>query len=125
MISDRLWSLIEREMPAGRRGRPWNDHRRTLEGIIWRYHTGSPWRDLPKKFGVWQSVAERHLRWSVDGTYARIHAAVIDLLDEDADLAGLLLSVNSTDARAHTSRRWRAHPGGHREGMAGSARGVR
>ena len=32
---------------AGRPGRPWNDHRTTLEGIIWRFRTGSPWRDLP------------------------------------------------------------------------------
>ncbi|BBX60478.1 hypothetical protein MSHO_58230 [Mycobacterium shottsii] len=39
-ISDDLWSLIVAVLPAGRRrGRPWNDHRRTLEGIIWRYRT--------------------------------------------------------------------------------------
>lgn len=68
VVSDDLWSLIEPLMPSGhRRGRPWNDHRCTLEGIIWRYRTGSPWRDLPEQFGASQSVAERHLRWSVDG----------------------------------------------------------
>lgn len=78
VVSDDLWVLIEPVMPSGRRrgGRPWNDHRRTLEGIIWRHRTGSPWRDLPEEFGAWQSVAERHLRWSVDGTYAKIFAAV-------------------------------------------------
>ncbi|WP_089006296.1 transposase [Micromonospora viridifaciens] len=34
---------------AGRPGRPWNDHRSTLEGIIWRYRTVAPWRDLPRQ----------------------------------------------------------------------------
>jgi putative transposase len=66
VISDDLWTLIEWVMPSatGRRGRPCNDHRRTLEGIIWRFRTGSPWRDLPEHFGACQSVAERHLGWS-------------------------------------------------------------
>ncbi|BBX54707.1 transposase [Mycobacterium shottsii] len=112
-ISDDLWSLIVAVLPAGRRrGRPWNDHRRTLEGIIWRYRTGSPWCDLPEHFGPWQSVAERHLRWSVDGIYARIFAAIASDLDaEDADL-GALLSVDSTSVRAHR------HAAGARPGAA-------
>ncbi|BBX56533.1 hypothetical protein MSHO_18780 [Mycobacterium shottsii] len=112
-ISDDLWSLIVAVLPAGRRrGRPWNDHRRTLEGIIWRYRTGSPWCDLPEHFGPWQSVAERHLRWSVDGIYARIFAAIASDLDaEDADL-GALLSVDSTSVRAHQ------HAAGARPGAA-------
>jgi transposase len=72
-----------------------------LEGIIWRYRTGSPWRDLPAEFGAWQSVAERHLRWSVDGTYAQIFAAIQTALDdEERDLLELL-SVDSTSVRAH------------------------
>ena len=103
VISDDLWTLIEPVMPcaAGRRG-PWNDHRRTMEGIIWRFRTGSPWRDLPEQFGAWQSVAERHLRWSKDGTYVRVFAAVrrdqgaCDILDLET-----FLSVDSTIVHAH------------------------
>lgn len=104
VVGDDLWALIEPVLPiaAGRRGRPWNNHRRTLEAIIWRFRTGSPWRDLPAEFGAWQSVAERHLRWSKDGTYARVFAAV--RADQagggGADLEGLL-SVDSTVVRAH------------------------
>jgi len=58
VISDELWALLEQVLPgvAGRPGRPWNDHRRTLEGIAWRFRTGSPWRDLPSEFGAYQSV---------------------------------------------------------------------
>ncbi|WP_141564530.1 IS5 family transposase [Mycolicibacterium palauense] len=103
VISDDLWSLIEPLMPSGRRrGRPWNDHRRTLEGIIWRYRTGSPWRDLPEQFGAWQSVAERHLRWSTDGTYTQIFAAVTaGMQDQGTVLTEMLLSVDSTSVRVH------------------------
>lgn len=104
VISDELWTLVEPVLPtgAGRRGRPWNDHRRTLEGIIWRFRTGSPWRDLPDYFGAWQSVAERHLRWSKDGTYARLFVAVRGNIGatDSQDLAAML-SVDSTVVRAH------------------------
>ncbi|MCZ3389631.1 MAG: transposase, partial [Actinomycetia bacterium] len=54
---------------AGRRRRPWNDHRVTLEGICWRLRTGSRWRDPPEVLGAWQSVWERlSCRWAADGT---------------------------------------------------------
>jgi transposase len=78
VVSDELWSVIEPVVATagGRRGRPWNDHRLTLEGICWRFRTGSPWRDLPVEFGAWQSVWERHRRWSADGSYERMFAAV-------------------------------------------------
>ncbi|PZS27339.1 MAG: IS5 family transposase [Pseudonocardiales bacterium] len=102
-VSDELWALIEPVMPVskGLRGRPWNDHRLTLEGIIWRYRTGSPWRDVPDHFGAWQSVWERHRRWSDDGTYVRMFAAVRAAAPErDAQLQNLL-SVDSTISRAH------------------------
>ena len=103
VISDGLWDVIEAVLPcaAGRRGRPWNDHRRTLEGIAWRYRTGSPWRDLPVQFGAWQSVWERHRRWSEDGTYTAMFAAVREHAAlSQAEAAGLL-SIDSTSVRAH------------------------
>lgn len=102
-ISDDLWAVIESVFPSlsGRRGRPWNDHRLTLEGIIWRFRTGSPWRDVPEYFGSWQSIWERHRRWSDDGTYVRMFAAVRAAAPErDAQLERLL-SIDSTIVRAH------------------------
>lgn len=103
VISDELWAVIAPVLPdgAGRRGRPWNDHRLTLEGIAWRFRTGSPWRDLPAVFGAWQSVWERHRRWSTDGTYARMLAAArANAVDEDPALE-VLMSIDSTSIRAH------------------------
>ena|SRR6478672_6797827 len=104
VISDSFWAVIEPVMPssAGQRGRPWNDHRATLEAIAWRFRTGAPWRDVPPELGAWQSVWERHRRWSTDGTYAamfaavRAHGGIVD----DPDLAALV-SIDSTSIRAH------------------------
>lgn len=91
-------------MPSreGLRGRPLADHRLILEGIAWRFRTGSPWRDLPEEFGPWQTVWKRHHRFCVDGTYQRIFDEVrsrhgVDYLDDLAQL----LSIDSTVVRAH------------------------
>jgi len=101
VISDELWTQLEPVLRTdiGRRGRPWNDHRLTLEAIYWRFRTGSPWRDLPEEFGAWQSVAERHRRWSADGTYERMFAVVKESSGRDHTDVGTLLSVESTAAR--------------------------
>ena len=106
VFSDEFWAVVEPILPSskGRPGRPWTDHRRALEGIAWRYRTGSPWRDLPVEFGAWQTTWERHFRWSQDGTYQRIFDAVrlAGLLRQnvDPDLEQLL-SADSTVVRAH------------------------
>src|SRR5664279_5394358 len=106
VFSDGFWAVVEPILPSskGRPGRPWTDHRRALEGIAWRYRTGSPWRDLPVEFGAWQTAWERHFRWSQDGTYQRIFDAVrlAGLLRQnvDPDLEQLL-SADSTVVRAH------------------------
>ena len=73
-----MWTWLEPLLPdrTPRRGGRWRDHREVLEAIAWRYRTGSPWReDLPEEFGPWQSVYDRHVRWSCGGTYDRIFAA--------------------------------------------------
>lgn len=103
VITDELWTVLEPVMPqdAGRRGRPWNDHRRTLEAIVWRFRTGSPWRDLPEVFGPFQSVWQRHRLWSTDGTYARMLAAVREHAGLEPDVVESILSIDSTVVRAH------------------------
>jgi transposase len=87
-------------MPAASRkgGRPFQDHRRVVEGIVWRFRTGSPWRDLPEEFGPWQTAWKRHHRFSVDGTWDKVFAELL------ADAAGEIdwsVSVDSTVNRAH------------------------
>ncbi|MEV8007841.1 IS5 family transposase [Streptomyces sp. WA6-1-16] len=101
-LTNAEWGRLKPHLPAsGRRGGRWNDHRRVINGILFRVRTGIPWRDLPERFGSWKTVYERHRRWSADGTWDRILRAV----QADADLAGRIdwsmASVDSTSCRAH------------------------
>jgi len=50
-LSDEQWKKIEHLLPqSSRRGRPWADNRRVLEGILWVLKTGARWRDLPPEY---------------------------------------------------------------------------
>ena len=53
-------------------GRPANDHRTTLNGILWILRTGAPWRDLPEQYGAWQTVSGRFYRWRKAGLWQQI-----------------------------------------------------
>lgn len=101
-LSDAEWALIEPFMPsdAGRRGRRFADHRRVVEGIVYRYRTGIAWRDLPAEFGPWQTVWKRHRRFAGDGTWDALLGALL----ARADAAGFIdweVAVDSTINRAH------------------------
>ena len=82
-----------------RRARPWKDHRRVVDGVLWRTRTGSPWRDLPASYGSWKTVYNRHRRWSADGTWVR----VLRELQRGCDLVEdrWVVAVDSTVVRAH------------------------
>lgn len=101
-VSDEQWEVLEGLLPPQRPvvGRPRRDHRQVLEGIIYRYRTGVAWRDLPERFGPWQTVWKRHRAWAADGTLDRVHQALM----ARADAAGAVdwgVSVDSSVVRAH------------------------
>ena len=61
---ERLKSLLPPQKP--RTGRPSRDHRTIVDGILWVLRTGAPWRDLPERYGPWQTVASRYIRdWNL------------------------------------------------------------
>lgn len=63
-LTDRAWSSIEPLLPrCGGRGGQWRDHRRVINGILWKLRTGALWRDLPGRYGPWQTCADRLYRW--------------------------------------------------------------
>jgi len=102
LLTDAQWELIAPSLPGptGRKGRPFADARLMIEGIIYRYRCGIPWRDLPTIYGPWQTVWRWHRRMAGDGTWDQTLAR----LAAQADAEGLLdwsLSVDSTIVRAH------------------------
>jgi|SRR6266516_4060507 len=95
-ISDADWDRIKDLLP-GRPGQPgWvaKDNRLFLDAVLWIGKTGAPWRDLPERFGHWNSVWKRFDRWSKKGTWQRVFEAL-----QDPDLEWLIL--DSTVIRAH------------------------
>lgn len=102
VLTDEMWALIEPLLPAGKgaMGPPFRPHRPVVEGILFRYRTGVPWRDLPGEYGAWQTVHRRHSTWSKDGTWDRVWTGLLS----EADAAGELdwaASVDSSIARVH------------------------
>jgi len=73
---------------------------RVVEGIIYRYRCGLPWRDVPSEFGPWQTLRKRHRRYSGDRTWDRVLARLLTSADE-AGIVDWAVSVDSTINRAH------------------------
>lgn len=84
-----------------RRGGQWSDHRRLIDGVLWRTRTGSPWRDLPAVYGKWKTVYNRHRRWSGDGTWEQVLDRLRTGADQQDDGGQWLLGVDATVIRAH------------------------
>ncbi len=61
--SDEEWAVIQPLLPNKPRGVPRVDDRRVLNGIIWRFRTGSPWRDIPERYGPRTTLYNRFVRW--------------------------------------------------------------
>lgn len=102
-LTDEQWARLAPCLPdnAGKAGRPFADHRRIIQGIIYRYRTGIPWRDLPREtFGPWQTVWKRHRRWAADGTWDMALAQLTAQADS-TDGIDWTVSVDSTINRAH------------------------
>jgi transposase len=68
---------IEREPGKRARGRPAQDNRNVINGILWRLRTGAPWRDVPEKYGHWNTIYRRFLRWSKSGVWESVAAAIL------------------------------------------------
>ena len=53
-LTEEEWAQLAPLLPRnpGRGGR-WADHRRTINGILFRTRAGCPWRDLPERYGHW------------------------------------------------------------------------
>ena len=50
-LTDEEWAIIQPLLPNKPRGVPRVDDRRVLNGILWRFRTGAPWRDIPERYG--------------------------------------------------------------------------
>jgi transposase len=102
-LTDTQWERLRPLLPVQkpRTGRPANDHRTVLNGILWILRTGSPWRTLPERYGSWKTVSSRFYRWQRAGMWAGILAELQRQADAKGDVDWSLHFVDSTVVRAH------------------------
>ncbi|WP_425563730.1 transposase [Prauserella halophila] len=51
-----MWAVIGRLFPTAKAtGRPPVDRRTVVEATAWRFRTGAPCRDMPERFGNWNT----------------------------------------------------------------------
>lgn len=100
-VTDAEWELIRPFLPVAAIGRLPRQLRAQFNGVICHFRTGSQWRDLPERYGNWNTVYKRFCAWRdarvfqdmMDGLIARAAAR------GETDLA--LIAVDSATVRAH------------------------
>ena len=99
-VTDEQWKRIQPLLPpeyTGKKGRPRKDNRTMLNGMLWMNHSGAQWRQLPERYGPWQSVYARFAKWRDEGIWEKIFSE----LTKDADTENL--SIDSTCIKVHES----------------------
>jgi transposase len=100
-LSESEWARLQPLLPPRKPGRPRQDDRRILNGIVWKLASGVPWRDLPERYGPWQTVYTRFRRWTQAGVWDQLFAAVQRQADAAGALDWELHFVDGTVIRAH------------------------
>ena len=94
-VKEEEWRLIAPLLPNKPRGVPRVDDRRVLNGILWRFRTGSPWAEIPERYGPSTTCYNRFVRWRKAGVWDRLLAAVSAAFD------GEIVMIDSTCVRVH------------------------
>lgn len=99
-ISEDQWDKIKDLFPPERKpqgGRPGKSNRIMLNAILYWLNTGIPWRDLPERYGPWQSVYSHFRSWTQANVWEGIFHALTaqDLVDETT------LMLDSTTVKVH------------------------
>jgi transposase len=86
LLKDDQWKKIEpllpKTAPGKKGGRPWQDTRQALEGILWVLKTGARWRDLPDAYPSPSTCWRRLKLWEEMGIWLDVWRALLSQLDE-------------------------------------------
>ena len=108
-LTDDEWNRVAPLLPpenSGKQGRPSKCNRTILNGIVWIARSGAPWRDLPERYGAWQTVYSRFRKWIEDGILDNIFR----VLSLEAELTELSIDASIVQAHQHSAG---AKKGGH------------
>jgi transposase len=99
-LSEAEWQTLEPLLPPlkGRRGRPPLNRRATINGVLWRLRTGAQWRDVPERYGEWNSIARFFRRWCTSGLWEVVATTLAEAMADNRHH-----SIDSTTVRGHVS----------------------
>lgn len=110
ILTDEQWARIAPHLPkhppSPKGGRPREDDRECLEGILWLLRTGSPWQQIPLDLPSGSTCWRRLQEWAGEGVLADIHAILIEELDDlgKLDLEELLADATFIRAKKGATR---------------------
>ena len=90
-LIDDQWKIVSAILPADpmradKRGRPWSEQRKVFNGILWVLRTGAPWKDLPPRYGPYQTAHRRFQNWVRSGVIENVLLALAAHLKEAGGL---------------------------------------
>jgi transposase len=103
-LTDGEWERLRPHLPPeqpARRGGRYRDHRQVLNGILWILRTGAPWRDLPERYGPWQTCYSRFRNWSAAGVFQRALQSLQAKADAQGQIDWRSTAVDGTYIKAH------------------------
>ncbi|MFE6946600.1 IS5 family transposase [Streptomyces chartreusis] len=99
-LTDLEWELLAPYIPRAATGRPRVSDRQVINGMVYKIRTGVSWRDLPERYGPWQTVYTRFRRYALGGVFTR----ALQQIQAETDAAGdvdWMVQIDSTIVRAH------------------------
>ena len=94
-LTDFEWSVIEPLLPMDRRGPKPKNNRQIMNGMFYILRAGSPWRDLPERYGPYTTVYNRFNRWRKAGIWDKLMDAIVKAHDGDVQM------IDSSIVRVH------------------------
>ena len=102
-LTERQWARLKPLLPPQKphTGCPSKDHRTVINGILWILRTGAPWRDLPSRYGAWQTVSGRFYCWRKMGLWSQLLSTLQQQADSEGQLNWDIHFVDGSVIRAH------------------------
>ena len=101
-LTDEEWNRIASLLPpenSRKQGSAQKCSRTLMNGLVRIARSGAPWRDLPERYGSWQTVYSRFRKWIEDGTLDNIFR----VLSLEAELTELSMDASIVKAHQHSA----------------------
>jgi len=118
-LTDAEWKIIEPLLPQKSRGVERVDDRRVLNGIVWRLRSGSPWVEIPERYGSSTTCYNCFMRWQKAGIWSQLSSAISDAYDG----RNQMIDSTTVSVRQHAANGDKM--GGSAIAWAGPAAGIR